>query len=174
MARSRFARSGHQRRFFDADNQATGLVIADGDAYGYSYRGFGGMFFVRDDAPDLVWLALEGYRPDPRISQAVQGYPMLVSQGQAIDSFPEDGKRNRRSFVGIDRAGRVILGVTTAPVWTLTELAGFLAGRSGLEVDRAVNLDGGASSGLWVSGVPEVMLVDSFDPVPAVITIDAR
>jgi hypothetical protein len=37
-----------------------------------------------------------------------------------------------------------------------------------------MNLDGGASSGMWVNGVPEAMLVDSLDPVPAVVEIVAR
>jgi len=38
-------------------------------------------------------------------------------------------------------------------------------------VYNALNLDGGASTGLWVRGIDDVQLTDSFDEVPVVITV---
>lgn len=160
--------------FFNQDNRITGLLISDGQIHGQTYRGFGGMFFVRDGRPGLRWLAEHPYRPDPRITQAVQSFPMLARDGQVIDGIPASGRPSRRSFVGIDREGWVVFGVTTMPVWSLTALAEYLVHRSGLALDSALNLDGGASSGLWVSGVPDGLLVNSIDPVPAVIVILPR
>jgi hypothetical protein len=158
--------------FFTADHTATGLLIADGQVHGRSYTGFGGMFSVRDGQPALRWLATQPYRPDQRITQAVQSFPMLAHDGGAISSIPEDGSRNRRSFIAVDRQARVVMGVTTAPIWTLTGLAAYLVEQSGLDLSEALNLDGGASSGLWIAEVPEISLVDSIDGVPAVITVD--
>lgn len=160
--------------FFNQDNRITGLLISDGQIHGQTYRGFGGMFFVRDGRPALHWLAEHPYRPDPRITQAVQSFPMLARNGQVIDGIPASGRPSRRSFVGIDRDGWVVFGVTTMPVWSLTALAEYLVHRSGLALDSALNLDGGASSGMWVSGVPDALLVNSIDPVPAVIVILPR
>ncbi len=160
--------------FFNQDNRITGLLISNGHVYGQTYRGFGGMFFVRDGQPVLQWLAEHPYQPDPRITQAVQSFPMLARDGRVIDGIPASGQRSRRSFVGIDRDGWVVFGVTTMPVWSLTALADYLVHRSDLALDSALNLDGGASSGVWVSGVPDGLLVNSIDRVPAVIAIIPR
>ncbi|MGQ9815765.1 MAG: phosphodiester glycosidase family protein, partial [Candidatus Roseilinea sp.] len=160
--------------FFNQDNRITGLLISDGQVYGQTYRGFGGMFFVRDGQGVLHWLAEHPYQSDPRIVQAIQSFPMLVRAGQVIDGIPASAQRSRRSFVGIDWGGRVVFGVTTMPVWSLTALADYLVHRSDLALDSALNLDGGASSGIWVSGVPDGLLVNSIDKVPAVIAIIPR
>lgn len=160
--------------FFNQDNRITGLLISGGQVYGQTYRGFGGMFFVRDGQPVLHWLAEHPYQPDSRVTQAVQSFPMLARASQVIDGIPASAQRSRRSFVGIDRGGRVVFGVTTMPVWSLTALADYLVHRSDLALDSALNLDGGASSGIWVSGVPDGLLVNSIDKVPAVIAIIPR
>ena len=160
--------------FFNQDNRITGLLISNGQVYGQTYRGFGGMFFVRDGQPFLHWLAEHPYQPDSRVTQAVQSFPMLVRAGQVIDGIPASGQRSRRTFVGVDRDGWVVFGVTTMPVWRLTALAEYLAHRSDLALDSALNLDGGASSGIWVSGIPDGLLVNSIDRVPAVIAIIPR
>jgi uncharacterized protein YigE (DUF2233 family) len=78
--------------FFDKDFRATGLLIADGQAFGRSYRGFGGMFFVRHGKPGIQSLRAQPYRPDPAIRQAVQSFPMLVVNGRRV---PAD--RGRRA-----------------------------------------------------------------------------
>jgi uncharacterized protein YigE (DUF2233 family) len=157
--------------FFTEDMRAAGLIIADGQRYGQTYRGFGGMFSLRDGLPDLQWLAQQPYVPDAGITQAVQSFPMLLLDGQMVDGIPDDGSRNRRSFIGIDREGRVIVGVCQSPVWTMTDLARMLESSEFMSLDRAVNLDGGASSGLWIQGVSEVALMDSIEEVPSVIAV---
>ncbi len=160
--------------FFNQNNRITGLLISDGQVHGQTYRGFGGMFFVRDGQPALRWLVEYPYQPDPRITQAIQSFPMLARAGQVIDGIPASEQRSRRSFVGIDRDGWVVFGVTTMPVWRLTGLADYLLHRSDLALESVLNLDGGASSGVWVSGVPDGLLVNSIDRVPAVIAIVPR
>ncbi len=157
--------------FFTAEKQATGLVIADGKHAGQTYKGFGGMFSIRDGVPRVQWLARQPYVDDAHITQAVQSFPMLLVNGQIVDGLPDDGSRNRRSFVGIDGAGRVVLGVCHSPLWTMTDLASYLADNPLLELTNAMNLDGGASSGLWIRGVSEAILLDSIESVPSVIAV---
>ncbi len=161
--------------FFNDKNQATGLVISDGAASGRSYRGYGGMFSVgQAGTPALQWLRDEPYRANADITQAVQGFPMLVVEGERIEAMDDNGERNRRSFVALDEQGRVLLGVTQMAQWSLTDLADFLAGDEALGVVNALNLDGGASSGLWMAGPLDGISMNSFDPVPAVISVTSK
>ncbi|MCS7087365.1 MAG: phosphodiester glycosidase family protein [Thermoflexales bacterium] len=159
--------------FFDDQNRTTGLLIADGRSFGRSYRGFGGMLAWREGAPLLIWLRTTPYRPDPRVTQAVQSFPMLVMDGAPVDGLPEEGIRHRRSFVAIDREGRLIFGVTQRAQWRLQDLATYLA-QSDLGVWRALNLDGGGSSGLWLSNASAPYAMDSITPVPSVVMVWAQ
>jgi uncharacterized protein YigE (DUF2233 family) len=158
--------------FFDEQNAATALVIVDGVATGKSYSGFGGLFALRDDTPStptLQWLKAKPYTPDPRITYALQGSPMLVHNGGMVQGISDNGARSRRSFVAIDTQGRVLFGIGQYAQWTLTDLARYLAEVDALQIQNALNLDGGGSTGLWIRGTPESLLTDSFDGVPMVV-----
>ncbi len=160
--------------FFTEENKATGIVIADGKRFGQTYKGFGGMFSLRGTTPQLTWLARTPYAQDDRVTQAIQSFPMLVLNGLQIDGIPDDGSRNRRSFIAIDRSGKLLLGTCQSPLWTMSELAHYLDTSPLLNVVSALNLDGGASSGIWIHGVPDVLLMDSLDVVPTIIAINAH
>lgn len=155
--------------YFDEQDVATALVIVDGIATGKSYSGFGGLFELRGTVPSLQWLKAKPYRPDPKITYALQGSPMLMHNGSMVQGISDNGARSRRSFVAIDKQGRVLLGICQFAQWTLTDLAKYLAKASDLQIQNAVNLDGGGSSGLWVRGGIEATQTDSFDRVPTVI-----
>jgi uncharacterized protein YigE (DUF2233 family) len=160
--------------FFDQANRALGLLISDGQAFGQSFRGFGGMFSLRGDRPALQWLKTNPYRPDAGITQAAQSFPMLVLDSHVVDGINDNGERNRRSFVALDKDGSVLLGVCQTATWTLTDLAQYLAASSRFNVAHALNLDGGASTGIWIKDAPEPALSDSFEAVPSVVTISGR
>jgi Phosphodiester glycosidase len=155
--------------YFDEQNVATALVVVDGAAIGKSYSGFGGLFALRGSTPSLQWLKAKPYRPDPRITYALQGSPMLVYNGRMVPGISDNGARSRRSFVAIDQQGRVLLGICQFAQWTLTDLAKYLSEASYLQIQNALNLDGGASTGLWIRGGAEATMTDSFDKVPVVI-----
>ena len=163
--------------YFTQDNLATGLLIADGAVTGQTYRGFGGLFTVRAGPPatlSLQWLKEQPYVADRRITQAVESFPMLVRKGKVVDGINDDGRRNRRSFIALDRSGRLLLGVTRYASLTLTDLAAALAGQPALAVDAALNLDGGASSGLAIRPPADALAIDSFEAVPAVIVVTGK
>ncbi len=160
--------------FFTPQKTATGLLIANGKAYGQAYKGFGGMFSIRDGKPRLQWLGSQPYVPDAKITQAVQTFPMLVQGGKVMANLPSEDRHTYRSFVAIDKAGKVLLGITRSSSWLLSDLAAMLASHPMLNVDSALNLDGGASTGIWLRGMPEGDLTDSYDTVPSVIAVKSK
>ena len=102
------------------------------------------------------------------ISDSALGLVMTALTGPAIFLSPIFG-------VVADLHGRrLLLGVTQMAQWSLTDLADFLAASPALNVSRALNLDGGASSGLWMGGSFSGVSMNSFEPVPSVIAVTAR
>lgn len=159
--------------YFTPENQALGLIVSDGIARGRSYDDFAGMLAVTADGQTTVrWLRTSPLTPGENLAQAVQSFPVLVKPG-GVMGFPPDadeGQRSRRTIVGQDTAGRILLLVSPEFRFSLHELAVWLA-QSDLELDIALNLDGGTSTGLWISDHDDK--VDSLIPVPAVIAIEA-
>ncbi|MGB9634757.1 MAG: phosphodiester glycosidase family protein, partial [Chloroflexaceae bacterium] len=155
--------------FFDADGRSVALLVHDGQIEGSSYVGQGGMFAVSPEG--AVWLQSLADRPfDPNVplAQALQGWPMLVKPGIGASYHAEDHDRARRSALGLDHDGRVVLIVVSAPVFTLGEFSAWLAA-SDLELDSAVNLDGGSSSGLIVRSESAPERIEPFVPLPIVL-----
>ena len=159
--------------YFAEDSRATGLIISDGVRSGKSYVGFGGMFAVRTDRVEVRWLVARPYSPAEPLRQAVQAFPMLVHSGGKPGVGEDDGQLARRTVVGQDRRGRIVFVVSPDLVFTLKSLSAFLAA-SDLELDTALNLDGGTSSGMLVAGPDGPAGVDSWVKVPAVIVAEAR
>lgn len=160
--------------YFAASYQSTALVVSDGVASGASYEGFGGMLAVSGDgAISLRALREQPYDPGEPISQALQSAPMLVMPGGAPATIQDDGQRARRSAVGIDRAGRLLLIVSPTAGFTLRGFAVWLS-RSDLDLDRALNLDGGSSTGLYLKSGALDERIDSLGPLPLTLLVDPR
>jgi uncharacterized protein YigE (DUF2233 family) len=159
--------------YFTEDYHATGLIISDGTRSGQSYVGFGGMFAVQGDRVQVRWLVAKPYSPSEPLRQAVQAFPMLVHSGGKEGISEDDGQLARRTVVGQDRKGRIVFVVSPDAFFTLKNLAAFLAA-SDLELDTALNLDGGPSSGLVLAGPSGLTGVDSWIKVPAVIVAEAK
>jgi exopolysaccharide biosynthesis protein len=158
--------------FFDETNHTVALLISDGVAFGESYQGRGGMFASTvDGSVSLRYLAAQPYVQGEPLESAVQGWPMLVHAGGAIYDY-EDGVRDRRSVIGVDRSGRILLIATPTASFTLAEIARWLAS-SDLELDAALNLDGGSSTALGLSGSTSAR-VESFMPLPIVLLVLPR
>ena len=154
--------------FFTEKNEATGLVITNGVSYGQSYQGFGGMLAVDQDGPALRWLADEPYSPAEELTAAVQSFPMLVRPGVKIAYSNSGDDSARRSVIARDSQGNFIFVVAGIGLFTLNELSQFLID-SDLDLDSALNLDGGASSGMLLSGSNGG--IPSFSLLPTVILV---
>ncbi len=162
--------------YFTPEYQATGLLVSGGQAYGSTYGGFAGMFAVLPGGRVQVrWLGTQPYDPGEMLLEAIQSFPVLVKPGGVLGFPPDadDGRPARRTVVAQDRAGRVLFLVAPRGYLTLSGLARWLV-ESDLELEVALNLDGGQSTGLYLSvGEPRVR-VDSLVPVPSVIAVERR
>lgn len=132
--------------------EPSGLEIADGVRSG-EFRNagvYGGSLIVRQGRAELVWDT--EFRDDAKITSMVQCSPWLVSDGKPWIPPPADKPepKNARTFILTDGAGHWALG--TAQNVGLGELARLLASPGTIPefpVKRALNLDGGPSTGLW-------------------------
>src|SRR5438034_2134869 len=95
--------------YFDKQNTATALVVSNGQSFGTSYDGFGGMLSVNSQGHiDLRSLRQHLYDPNnDRLRQATQSSPMLVLYGPATQ-FNPDAASSRRSVVVMDKQGRLL------------------------------------------------------------------
>jgi uncharacterized protein YigE (DUF2233 family) len=160
--------------YFDPQQRALGLIVADGARTGVVYEGFGGMLAIDENTVRVRWNVSEPYRADETLAYALQNFPMLVLPGgKANTQIDDNGRRAPRSVVAQDRAGRIVFVVSPAPLFTLTELGRWLAA-SDLDIDAALNLDGGSSSGLLVREGDHTLGVNSWVSVPSVIVATRR
>ena len=153
--------------FFTEENQATGLVIADGESFGASYQGFGGMLAIDQDGPTLRSLADAPYNSEEQLIGAVQSFPIVLLPGNQV-GYTKLGDGARRSVIARDSQGRFIILVTGIGLFTLSDLSQYLAD-SDLNLETALNLDGGASAGLLLSNPKEG--IPSFSLLPTVILV---
>lgn len=159
--------------FFDPEYRVLGLLIEDGVLHGTPYTTRGGMFTVQNGAPRIRSNTQAPYAGEA-LEQAVQAFPMLVLDGQQAYTYTGPDRITRRTAIGMDSDGRVILMVTPFTGMTLLDLSIFLA-ESDMNVINAFNLDGGGSTLMMhqMSGANPFMLA-SVDPVPAILAVYPR
>jgi hypothetical protein len=75
--------------------------------------------------------------------------------------------------VAVDRSGNLLFIVTPSSAFTLHGMGVWLA-NSDLDIDTALNFDGGSSSGLAVWMPTGEWGFDSSNRVPAVVTVDVK
>jgi hypothetical protein len=165
--------------FFQPDYQTAGLLAADGEVFGLSfdqidaeYYGFSGMFSVTDGLPTLRKLGTVPYQPGEPLEQAVQGLPMLLEAGGVPVSFDLPDRVARRTVIAIDRSGAVLLISLPWSMVSLYELRDWLAAAADLELDAALNLDGGPSTGMMLQAGAWSLAFDSFSKVPSVLLVE--
>jgi len=159
--------------YFDAHYHPTGLLVTNGNAYGTSYQGFGGMLSVNSQGKiNLRSLNSQPYEPDNEaLQQVIQSSPMLMDHGQRTQ-FNANAAGDRRSVVAVDKSGHLLLIASPGQAFSLDELADLLAS-SDLSIQTALNLDGGASTGLYAgaNAKDQQVAIDPLTPVPIVILI---
>lgn len=158
--------------FFDPQGNTLGLIITDGVVYGQPFPGYGGMLQVQNGQVRVRSNIVEPYSGEA-LEQAVQAFPVLVTNGQASYANTRGDRISRRTVVGQDSAGRIILMVSSSFVgMRLVDLSNYLP-TTDLDLVTAVNLDGGGSSMMAIN-VPSQFQVPSFDAVPAVLAVYMR
>ena len=158
--------------YFHPDFQPLGLVVSDGRVVHAVERAalLSGVLLVGSDGRSAL-LRAEEYlaraakeKAPPR--QALQAGPFLVDKGAPVAGLNAT-RAARRTAVLTDGAGRWALVSTSA--LTLAETGALLArpgvAPDGFRVRRALNLDGGSSTGLWVRAEPEPFYQREFSTV---------
>ena len=112
-------------------------------------RGWVGALMVQQDKASLI-LEKE-FQDAPDISEFVQCSPWLIDQDRIAPVLLQgQDQRNQRTFIMTDGAGRWAIGICRG--LGLLELAQILVTPgiiTEMKVKRALNLDGGPSTGLW-------------------------
>lgn len=157
--------------YFTEENQATNLVITDGIGSGSSYHGFGGMFSVDNQGPRLRWLSQQPYDETEPANAGFQSFPMLVTPGGKLGYKDESGEKARRTVIAEDRDGRILLIISPSATFTLAEMSRYLT-NSDLDIEAALNLDGGASTGLLLADPAEG--IPAFSELPLVLLVYPR
>ena len=149
-----------------------GLTIVNGQATGRSFNR-GGMLAIQENHAELRWLAEEPYNPSEALRAALQSFPILVEPGGQFGFGAErdNHAQARRTVIAQDKAGRILLMVAPQGYFTLHQLSLYLT-ESDLNLDIAVNLDGGGSTGILVANPHE--LISPTRPIPFVILIYPR
>ena len=150
-----------------------GLTVLHGQTSGRSFNGFGGMLAIHDDRAELRWLVKKPYTAGEPLRAALQSFPILVQPGGQIGFGAERDNlaRARRTVIAQDKQGRILFIVAPDGYFTLHELSVYLTG-SDLDLDIALNLDGGGSTGILVSNPREI--VPSKVLLPFVILVYTR
>lgn len=157
--------------FFDKSHRALGAVVSDGVRYGRAYQDRGGIFRVRNGEAAVASYLSPRSRIDRAVEQAVQGFPLLVSDGGPAYAGAPEGQRNRRTIIAQDDSGNILILVSPFLGLSLHDLSSFLPS-SGLDIVTAVNLDGGGSTMLALPAVDYFQ--PSFDAVPTILAVYPR
>lgn len=162
--------------YYSVENERyfpNGLTIVNGEASGRSYGGFGGMLAIKEDRAELRWLVQKPYNSYEPLQAALQSFPILVQPGGEL-GFGAERENNvsaRRTVIGQDKNGRILFIVAPQGYFTLHQLSVYLT-ESDLNLDIAVNLDGGGSTGILVANPREIITPNR--SLPFVILVYAR
>ena len=152
---------------------ADGLTVLKGKASGRSFTEFGGMLAIQGDRAELRSLVEKPYNSGEPLQAALQSFPILVQPGgqPGFGSEQDNHARARRTVIAQDKQGHILFLVAPDGYFTLHELSVYLTG-SDLDLDTALNLDGGGSTGLMVANPREI--ISSKVLLPFVILVYAR
>jgi hypothetical protein len=130
--------------YFDAKGLPDTPIVSEGAAAGpKDYDARGGAFVDADKTAHLVDLAGKDWKIEfAGASNAMISYPMLIDAQGHGRTGRESRWLSNRTFLGQDRAGRILVGTTKEAFFSLARLATFLKSAP-LDLRLALNLDGG-------------------------------
>lgn len=146
--------------FFHPDWQPLGLMISQGHRVNRFENAKLLSGVVYSDGRGIHLMRRSRFREQPGITALLQTGPYLVEAGRAVRGLSDRNAR-RRTFIATDWRGNWALGATSSRN-TLAELAECLASPQALtpwRVERAINLDGGSSTGFFFDRGPEKPVV---------------
>jgi uncharacterized protein YigE (DUF2233 family) len=154
--------------YFDSDYAPIGLLIVDGGTIAPLQRArlITGMLIASSRGVQIM--RTREFPRQQKFNAAVQCGPFLVDLGRPVRGL-EETHQARRTFAAVAKPDRAALGLCSEI--SLAELADILASAhlaNDFKISRALNLDGGSSSGFWFArdrealSVPEQKTVRDF------------
>lgn len=140
--------------YFHPDRTPLGLVVRQGASIHSLERAklLSGLIVARRDG--IAILRAGEFKQSAAVREALQAGPFLVDGGKAVAGLNATCAA-ARTVVFADRAGRC--GLLTCRFTTLAETAEILSSAEIFpagKITRALNLDGGSSTGMWVRTEP--------------------
>lgn len=148
--------------YFDGNGRPMGLRQGKNTASNTLRRADWGVFWIKNGVAHVSHT--RDFSASNHPDEAIQCGPRLVVNGKPTDLKPQWA---RRTGVGIDRSGRVVLAVSDGEL-SLEEWAQLWASPSGLNCPNALNMDGGPSTQLAVAGAGDLNIEGGW-PVPDVL-----
>ena len=154
--------------YFSSDYAPIGLVIVDGRTIAPLWRARLLTGVLTASSRGVQIMRTREFPRQEKFNAAVQCGPVLVDLGQRARGL-EETHQARRTFAAVAKPDRVALGFCSET--SLAELANILASAQladDFKISRALNLDGGSSSGFWFAragdafSVPEQKTVRDF------------
>lgn len=142
--------------YFHPDRRPIGLVISDGRALHPLERAklLSGLVKVSKNGRGSL-LRPKEYKGSSGIAQALQAGPFLVDGGKAVAGLNATRSAARTVVVADAQGVRALLVSSAATLAEMGEILATLPVLANTRTRRALNLDGGSSTGLWVKGAPQ-------------------
>lgn len=143
--------------YYCQNSQPCGLIISNGKPIGPRHNSrMRGMFVAEPKglSPDIPRATILDITTTPinlktlPWTQGVQSYPLLLDYKGRI-RMRSSPKTAQRTVIAIDRHGYILIFNSNEGFFTLRDFAHFLK-ESGLEIDSALNLDGGTEAQLYI------------------------
>ena len=140
--------------YFRSDFSPIGLVIGNGRQIHSLEHGklISGVVVVSKGRVAL--LRIGEFKPAPSITEALQSGPFLIDRGRPVQGLNASKRADRTVVISDGKGGFGLLMVESV---SLAEMAQILANPQifpELKISRALNLDGGSSSGIWMREPP--------------------
>jgi len=136
--------------YFDENNNATGFLMIEKEKFGNlslnGKNGYTGMLLIKDNQPELRYLPKENYKNE-KVDFALQTFPTLIYNNKSLIT-EDSGKTARRTVLAQAKDGKTYIIISESFI-SLYKLAKWLE-NSELDINIAINLDGGPSTGLIV------------------------
>lgn len=151
--------------YFDEKYHVLTRTVVDGVSYGKLLSGATG---VLQQTPAGTWEIVASDGTAITADTALQSYPLLINNGEPFTGGSTDTAQ--RTVVALARDGTLYLIVAEYGVWSLSTTAAALHDQLDLDLTYALNLDGGTSTGLGLTGESINYLDDSL-VVPTILYI---
>lgn len=159
--------------YFNSSNEPTGGYIINNKQFGTltleGENGYTGALQINNEIPVISYLPQTNLDKNNLPENLIQTFPTIVLPGGKPGIKTNTHKKARRTIIAENKNGSILIILTERPSMSLYEVMEFLQG-SDLEIDIAINLDGGPSTG-FVLNSDEYNLDQASFAIPNIISI---